>query len=113
MPWEGSKFSIHTPHVDQLASEGIRYETGFTTSPVCSTSHSAMMTGFHQNYIGAHQHHETNMNLIPHSIRPIPHLLADAGYFTCIMSRKTDCNCLPDKRDELFTGKDWSERKPG
>ena len=42
---------IHTPHVDKLASEGIRYETAFTTSPVCSASRSAMMTGFHQNYI--------------------------------------------------------------
>ena len=38
---------IHTPHVDKLASQGIRYETAFTTSPVCSTSRSAMMTGFH------------------------------------------------------------------
>ena len=38
---------IHTPNVDKLASEGIRYETAFTTSPVCSTSRSAMMTGFH------------------------------------------------------------------
>ncbi|MEM7560168.1 MAG: sulfatase-like hydrolase/transferase, partial [Planctomycetota bacterium] len=35
---------IHTPHVDKLASEGIRYQWAFTTSPVCSTSRSAMMT---------------------------------------------------------------------
>ena len=34
---------MHTPHVDKLASEGIRYERAFTTSPVCSTSRSAMM----------------------------------------------------------------------
>ncbi len=34
---------IDTPHVDQLAAEGIRYERAFTTSPVCSTSRSAMM----------------------------------------------------------------------
>ena len=45
---------IETPHVDQLASEGIRYQWAFTTSPVCSTSRSAMMTGFHQNYVRAH-----------------------------------------------------------
>ena len=25
---------IHTPHVDQLAAEGIRYDRAFTTSPV-------------------------------------------------------------------------------
>ncbi|MGK0188445.1 MAG: N-sulfoglucosamine sulfohydrolase [Verrucomicrobiales bacterium] len=101
---------IHTPHVDKLASEGIRYETAFTTSPVCSTSRSAMMTGFHQNYIGAHQHRTADKKPLPYGIRPIPHILADAGYHTSIMSWKTDCNFLPDTKEELFMGKDWSER---
>ena len=103
---------IHTPHVDKLASEGIRYETAFTTSPVCSTSRSAMMTGFHQNYIGAHQHRTDDKKPLPYGIRPIPHLMADAGYFTAIMSWKTDCNFVPDTREELFQGKDWKQRKP-
>ncbi|MDA0284610.1 MAG: sulfatase [Planctomycetota bacterium] len=103
---------IHTPHVDQLAAEGIRYTRAFTTSPVCSTSRSAMMTGFHQNYIGAHQHRETNKKPLPYGIKPIPHLLADAGYFTALMSWKTDCNFLPDKKNELFMGTDWNQRKP-
>ena len=104
---------IETPNVDKLAAEGIRYERAFTTSPVCSTSRSAMMTGFHQNYIGAHQHRTDDKQPLPNGIRPIPHILADAGYFTCLMSWKTDCNFLPDKKEELFMGKDWSERKPG
>ncbi|WP_413431877.1 sulfatase [Crateriforma spongiae] len=103
---------IHTPHVDQLASEGIRYERAFTTSPVCSTSRSAMMTGFHQNYIGAHQHRTEDKKPLPHGIRPIPHLLADAGYYTCLMSWKTDCNFLPDQKSELFMGVDWKDREP-
>lgn len=103
---------IQTPHVDKLASEGIRYERAFTTSPVCSTSRSAMMTGFHQNYIGAQQHRTDNKQPLPHGIRPIPHLLADAGYFTCLMSWKTDCNFLPDSRGELFMGTDWKQRDP-
>ncbi|TWU19023.1 sulfatase family protein [Allorhodopirellula heiligendammensis] len=103
---------IETPNVDQLAAEGIRYERAFTTSPVCSTSRSAMMTGFHQNYIGAQQHRTDDKKPLPHGIRPIPHLLADAGYFTCLMSRKTDCNFLPDTKEELFMGSDWSERQP-
>ncbi len=103
---------IETPHVDQLASEGIRYQWAFTTSPVCSTSRSAMMTGFHQNYIGAHQHRTDDKKPLPYGIRPIPHLLADAGYFTALMSWKTDCNFLPDQKNELFMGEDWNERKP-
>ncbi len=104
---------ISTPHVDQLAAEGIRFERAFTTSPVCSTSRSAMMTGFHQNYIGAHQHRTDDKKPLPYGIRPIPHLLADAGYYTCLMSWKTDCNFLPDKKQDLFMGVDWKDREPG
>jgi N-sulfoglucosamine sulfohydrolase len=104
---------IHTPHVDQLASEGTRYETAFTTSPVCSTSRSAMMTGFHQNYIGANQHREHDKKPLPHGIKPIPHLFQEAGYFTALMSWKTDCNFTPNKKVELFMGQDWAEREPG
>ena len=103
---------IQTPHVDKLASEGMLFKTAFTTSPVCSTSRSAMMTGFHQNYIGANQHRTDDKKALPFGIRPIPHLFADAGYFTAIMSRKLDCNFLPDTHNELFMGKDWKERKP-
>ena len=104
---------LHTPHVDKLASEGIRYEWAFTTSPVCSTSRSAMMTGFHQNYIGANEHREHNKQPLPYGIKPIPHLMAEAGYYTAVMSWKTDCNFIPNTREELFMGTDWSERKPG
>lgn len=103
---------IHTPHVDKLASQGIRYETAFTTSPVCSTSRSAMMTGFHQNFIRAHQHRTHEKQALPHCIHPIPHLLRDAGYFTALMSRKTDCNFIPTEKAKLFEGTDWSQRKP-
>lgn len=102
---------IDTPHVDKLASQGVRYTRAFTTSPVCSTSRSAMMTGFHQNYIGANQHRTANKKPLPHGVKPIPHLLKEAGYFTALMSYKTDCNFLPDKKDQLFEGKDWNQRE--
>ena len=104
---------ISTPHVDQLASEGIRYQWAFTTSPVCSTSRSAMMTGFHQNYIKAHQHRTREKQALPHGIKPIPHLLAENGYHTSLMSWKVDCNFLPDRKEELFQGTDWNQRKEG
>jgi len=104
---------IHTPHVDKLASQGIRYTRAFTTSPVCSTSRSAMMTGFHQNYIRAHQHRTNDKHPLPYDIKPIPHLFAENGYHTSLMSWKTDCNFLPDKKGELFQGTDWNQRKEG
>lgn len=104
---------ISTPNVDKLASEGMRFNRAFTTSPVCSTSRSAMMTGFHQNYIRANQHRENNKQPLPHGIKPIPHLFKEAGYFTALMSWKTDLNFTPNKKNELFMGADWSKRKPG
>ncbi len=104
---------LQTPHVDQLADEGIRYEWAFTTSPVCSTSRSAMMVGFHQNYVGANQHREYDKQPLPYGIRPVPHLFKEAGYYTALMSNKTDCNFIPTAKNELFEGVDWAGRKDG
>ena len=105
---------IYTPNVDKLASEGIRYNRAFTTSPVCSTSRSAMMTGFYQNYIGANQHREHHKKPLPYGIKPVPKLFEEAGYFTTLMSYKTDMNFLPDTKEELFMNtNDWSDRKQG
>jgi arylsulfatase A-like enzyme len=103
---------VHTPNIDKLAAEGIRFERAFTTSPVCSTSRSAMMTGFHQNYIGAHQHRTADKKPLPYGIKPISHLLEDEGYYTATMiGRKTDCNFTSPRK--LFMGDSWSGRAAG
>ena len=105
--------AVYTPHLDQLASEGIRYQRAFTTAPVCSASRSAMMTGFHQNYIRAHQHRTYDRQPLPHGIKPIPNLFAEAGYFTCLMSNKIDCNFTPNSKKDLFMGSDWTSARRG
>lgn len=107
---------IQTPNIDKFAEEGIRYTNSFCTAPVCSPSRSAMITGFHQNYIGGNQHRTQKPGFtkqpLPYGIKPITHLLEKAGYFTCFMaSRKTDLNFTLER--EVFQGKDWSERKEG
>ena len=104
---------ISTPICDKLADEGVRYTNAFCTSPVCSTSRSAMITGFHQNYIGAHQHRLSNdeKKSLPYGIRTMPALLRQAGYYTALMqSGKTDCNFSGNLG---FSGKDWDERTNG
>jgi len=106
---------IHTPNIDKVAEQGIRYTNSFCTAPVCSPSRSAMITGFYQNYIGAEQHRtqdEFQKKPLPYGIKPITHLLEDEGYFTCFMGeRKTDLNFIPER--PIFIGKDWSERNAG
>jgi len=107
---------VSTPNVDKVASEGMRFTNSFCTAPVCSPSRSAMITGFHQNYIGANQHRTNGSGFerqpLPNGIRPITHLLEEAGYFTCFMAtRKTDLNFTLDK--PIYQGKDWNERAEG
>jgi len=106
---------IETKNVDEIAKNGIRFINSFCSSPVCSPSRSAMMTGFHQNYIGVNQHRTARKfgfpkKPLPDSIKPITQLLHNAGYYTCLMlSKKTDLNFTYEGK--LFDGNDWNERK--
>lgn len=36
---------MHTPHLDQLARSGMRFEKGYTCQPVCGPARSALFTG--------------------------------------------------------------------
>ena len=54
-----------------------------------------MMTGHYQNYNGGNQHRTRGKQPLPYGIKPIPHILEEAGYYTasgCGLSGKTDCN---------------------
>lgn len=94
---------VSTPNIDKLASEGLRYRLAFDTSPGCSPSRSAFMTGMYQTTIGAHNHrsHRHDHFQLPDGVRPLTHRLIEAGYFTANVMRmdkkmigtgKTDLN---------------------
>lgn len=124
--------NIATPNVDRLAEQGIRFSSAFVTAPVCSPCRSALITGMYQTTIGAHHHRSgrgTEKIHLPQGVVPIPKLLQEAGYFTCIGSGikgtnprgnptkngstplgKTDYNFEWDPN--IYSGADWSERKP-
>jgi arylsulfatase A-like enzyme len=40
----GSKF-YETPHVDQLAKDGVRFANGYSACTVCSPTRAALLTG--------------------------------------------------------------------
>jgi arylsulfatase A-like enzyme len=88
-----------TPNLDRLAAEAVRYTRAFTTAPVCAPSRAAIITGLHQNAIGA-QHMRTTENRVPELpgpylavppfyVKAFPEYLRAAGYFTTNRS-KTD-----------------------
>ncbi|MCS6976585.1 MAG: sulfatase-like hydrolase/transferase [Gemmatales bacterium] len=75
---------VQTPHLDRLASEGMRFQFAFVTCPVCSPSRSAIMTGMYQTTIDAHNHrsHRDDGHRLPEGVRLLTHWMKDAGYFT-------------------------------
>jgi arylsulfatase A-like enzyme len=114
--------TITTPHVDNLAADGIRFSKAFVTAPVCSPCRSALITGCYQTTIGAHHHRSGRGELkitLPDGVVPAPVLFQKAGYYTCIGGYgatggklgKTDYNFEWDAK--MYDGNDWSDRKPG
>ncbi len=77
-----------TPHLDQLAKEGVRYPNTFTTAGVCAPSRAAHITGMHQISWGG-QHMRTSTRpagaykaVPPAELKAYPELLRAAGYYT-------------------------------
>lgn len=46
------KTSCLTPNIDKLAQDGVRFETAYTVSPVCSPSRATIMTGLYPHSHG-------------------------------------------------------------
>jgi len=43
---------IQTPHLDQLASEGIRFRNAYTGTPLCVPARTTMITGLQAHHFG-------------------------------------------------------------
>lgn len=110
---------VKTPNLDKLAAQGARFTNACTTSPVCSASRSAFMTGMYQTTIGCHHHrsHRRDGYTLPQPVKVLTQYFRDAGYFTSNAAGlnfnkpgKTDLNF---KIDKPFDGTDWRQRKQG
>ena len=56
---------LDTPHLDQLASEGIRFTNGYAAAPVCTPTRAAIMTGISPARLHITNHAPGNPNHIP------------------------------------------------
>lgn len=111
---------VSTPHIDRLATEGVRYTQACITAPICSIARSALMTGRYQTAIGAHHHrsHRVDGYRLPEGVDIFTNLFREAGYHTSNLRDspvggrgKTDFNFNLD--EEPFDGEDWAERAEG
>ena len=108
--------AVHTPNIDRLAAEGVRFTRVFATSPVCAPSRSAFMTGSYQTSTGTHhmRSHRDDDFRLPPGVRPITHRLRDQGYHTAnirtidefvVGTGKLDLNFVNEGR--IFDSETW------
>ncbi|MBY5956499.1 sulfatase [Membranicola marinus] len=77
---------VHTPTLDKLAHNGVRFTNAYTTYSVCSPSRSSIFTGLypHQNgQIGWATHHYA----LYEGVKVLPQYLSDTGYKTGIIGK--------------------------
>lgn len=72
---------VRTPHIDQLASEGVQFESAFCAAPQCHPSRSAMMTGRYPHEVGMLGHQSKGWGLDDDCVT-LPERLGADGYGT-------------------------------
>lgn len=76
--------TIKTPHLDQLASEGIRLTDCYSSSPLCSPARAGMMTGRTPSRTGIYSWiAEGNPMHLKRDEQTVATLLKNNGYRTC------------------------------
>ncbi len=83
---------VHTPNLDLLASEGIRFTNMYNTSK-CFPSRASLLTGLYSQQIGYHKSYKQPMN----NAITLGELFKKAGY-TTMWSGKHHSSELPTKR---------------
>ena len=80
---------IHTPNLDQLASDGVRLTQCYSNGPVCTPTRAALMTGRYPGRAGLESNvhrDEPGKGLSPTEIT-IAQMLKDNGYATSIFGK--------------------------
>jgi N-sulfoglucosamine sulfohydrolase len=102
----------HTPHLDRLAAQGVRYRHAFANAPVCSSARTTLITGMYASSLGV-QHHRSRV-AIPEQFKLYPEHLRAAGYY-CSNNSKTDYNVAGKRKiwDESSNQAHYKNRAPG
>jgi N-sulfoglucosamine sulfohydrolase len=79
---------IRTPNLDRLAASGTRFTHAYCTTPSCSASRSAILTGLHNHANGqfGHAHLPHNFHTHP-DVQSIPRLLRAQGFATGVIGK--------------------------
>jgi uncharacterized sulfatase len=99
----------HTPNLDRLASEGVRFTQAFSTASVCSPARSCLITGVHATALGTM--HLRGLVPLARDVNCFTAYLRRSGYY-CSNNEKQDYNfkAPPDAWDESSGTAHWRKR---
>ncbi len=89
---------LHTPNIDRIAAQGIRFLQAYANSAVCTASRAALITGRYQYRlkVGLEEPLGANATVgLPPEHPTLPSLLRKAGYATMLLG-KWHLGSLPD-----------------
>lgn len=82
---------IPTPNIDRIATEGVRFDQGYVSFPVCGPSRAGLLTGRYQSRFGFDLNPSENPNDpragLPVSEKTIAQVLKPAGYTSMISGK--------------------------
>ncbi|RPI84818.1 MAG: choline-sulfatase [Chloroflexi bacterium] len=74
---------VQTPNINRLADEGIRFESAYTSCPICVPARASLLTGMYASRIGVYD----NASMIPSDQPCGLHYLSIAGYETVLSGK--------------------------
>ena len=102
--------TVKTPHIDQLASEGIRFTNAYLTASSCSPSRCSIIAGRYPHNTGAAELHTP----LPKGMPTMAGKLKDAGYYTVSSGKwhmgpnaRTDFDLVDDQDTGNGGHKNW------
>jgi arylsulfatase A-like enzyme len=91
-----------TPHIDALAARGMRFDSAFTPTAICSPARASFYTGLYP-----HKHGVTGNGLcLQDDVKGVNHYLQEAGY-TCGYAGKWHVDEKKGPSGYGFTGQDF------